>query len=67
MQEIYLHRDELKTILEFMDSFSEIDTVLVKADNSSGIGSIVTATLIGVKINGHQVGVTKTISDESNW
>jgi Holliday junction resolvase len=67
MQEIYLHRDELKTILEFMDSFSESDTVLVKADNSSGIGSFITATLIGVKINGHQVGVTKTISDESNW
>ena len=67
MNEIYLHRDDLETILQFLKSFEDKDVVLVTSDNSSGIGSIIKASVIGANVNGHVVTVTKDIVDETSW
>lgn len=67
MNEVYLHRDDIKSILEFLDCFPDRDTVLVTYDTSSGIGAVVKAHIVHTTINGHMVDVTKTIVDESTW
>jgi Holliday junction resolvase len=67
VQSIYLHRDDVETILKFMNAFDGHHTVEVTSDNSSGIGSIIKATLHAVNINGMKVSVTKDIVDETNW
>lgn len=70
MTSIYLNKRELDSIIEFMRSFtSKIDTqsVEVIVDGENGIGSVLTAKLHGVNLNGHLVDVSTTISDESNW
>jgi len=67
MTEIYLHRDDLKTITKFLESFPERDTILLTQDNSSGIGSLIKAHIIGVEVNGNIVTVIKDIVDESSW
>ena len=67
MNEVYLHRDDLKTIMQFMDAFPDRDLVLITNDTSSGIGAVIKAHLIGTNVNGHVVTVTKDIVDESSW
>lgn len=67
MNEIYLHRDDLETILQFLKTFPQKDTVLVTADNSSGIGTVIKAHVIGAEVNGYTVTVTKEIVDENSW
>lgn len=67
IQSIYLHRDDVETILKFIQSIDKQHVVEVKCDNSSGIGNVITATLHGVELNGHKVSVTKTIVDETSW
>lgn len=67
MQTIYLHKDDLVTIQQFMNAFPEKDMVELSADNSSGIGTILTATLRAVDLNGQVLDVSKTIVDESSW
>lgn len=67
MNSIYLHKDDLQLIAEFMNAFPESTVVEVQSDTSSGIGAIVTATLHHVDVNGIKVSVTRTISDESSW
>jgi hypothetical protein len=67
MNEMYLHRDDLVTIKQFLDTFPDRDVVLVTCDNSSGIGSLIKAHVIGATVNGHVVTVTKDIVDESSW
>ena len=64
---IYLHRDDLQTILQFLDAFPDRDVVEVTSDTSSGIGAIIKASVIGATVNGHVVTVTKDIVDESSW
>ena len=67
---MYLHKDDLVTILQFMDAFeytNELGMVEVTCDNSSGIGSVIQAKIHGVYLNGQQVSVTKTIVDERDW
>jgi len=73
MKEIYLHRDELQKIIEFVDKINPADTVRLGAgvvkitvDYSSGIGSIVTATT-DHEVAGHYGEFTINITDESNW
>jgi hypothetical protein len=36
---MYLHRDDLKKMLEVLEKFPEVDVVKVKSDNGSGIGA----------------------------
>jgi hypothetical protein len=64
---IYLHRDDLQSILQFMDAFSDSHTVEITSDNSSGIGTIVDAHLHAVDMNGMKVTVTKNLVDENSW
>ena len=70
MKSIYLHRDDVETILQFLKAFPEARTVEVTCDDSSGIGSIINATVHHVVVNGMNgtpVSVTKNIVDESSW
>lgn len=67
MTSIYLHLDDLITIKQFLESFPDCHTVEVTCDDSSGIGSIINATLHGVDLNGQKVSVTKNIVDETSW
>lgn len=67
INQIYLHKDDLESILKFLNSFEDKDIVLVTSDNSSGIGAIVKASVIGATVNGQVVTVTKDIVDESSW
>lgn len=67
MTSIYLHVDDLETILKFLKSFPDAHTVEVTCDNSSGIGSIINATIHAQDVYGHKVAVTKNIVDETSW
>lgn len=39
---MYLHKDELKKMLEVLEKFPDVDVVDVEVDSSSGIGSTTT-------------------------
>jgi hypothetical protein len=67
MNEIYLHRDDLESILKFLNTFPDKDIVLITSDTSSGIGALIKASVIGATVNGNIVTVTKDIVDESSW
>jgi hypothetical protein len=67
MSEVYLHKDDIQNILKFMEEFPDKDTILITVDNSSGIGSVIKAHLIGVCLNNSIVTVTKDIVDETSW
>ena len=67
MTSIYLHRDDLQEILNFMNAFPDASTVELTADNSSGIGTLINAHIHHVDLNGMRVTVTKEIVDESSW
>lgn len=65
MNVVTIHKDDLEAIKKFSDKHpSEFITITV--DSSSGIGSIVEATLTGI-VDGDFVKITKTIVDESSW
>jgi hypothetical protein len=66
MNRVYLHKDDLVTIMQFMDAFEE-SVVEITSDTSSGIGAITTARLTHVNLNGNTVNVEKIISDEKDW
>ena len=66
MNTIHLHRDDVETILQFIKKYPEAEYVTVTCDSSSGIGSIVDAS-INTIINGDVVTLTKHIVDESSW
>lgn len=67
MNTIYLHRDDLVSLQKFMEAFPDKEFVELNADNSSGIGTILTATIKAVVVNGNVVDVSKTLVDESSW
>lgn len=64
---MYLHIDDVKTVLQFMEAFPSATRVELISDNSSGIGDFVEAKLHGVDLNGMVVTVSKVIVDESTW
>ena len=64
---MYLHKDDLETIRQFMASFPDCPNVELTCDTSSGIGAIINATLHHVDLNGQVVSVTKNIVDETSW
>ena len=39
---MYLHRDDLRKMLEVLEKFPEVEVVDVEVDSSSGIGSVTT-------------------------
>jgi hypothetical protein len=65
-KEITLHRDDLVAIREFIEKYPDSDFINISVDSSSGIGSIVKASLPTV-VNGDLVTISKTIVDESSW
>ena len=60
MNSIYLHKDDLVTLQQFLLAFDHFRVELI-ADNSSGIGTTLTARLHGVDVNGMRVTVEKVI------
>jgi hypothetical protein len=66
MNTIHLHRDDVETILQFIQKYPEVEYVTVTSDTSSGIGSITNAS-INTIINGDSVTLIKHIVDESSW
>jgi hypothetical protein len=56
----------LEAIKKFADKHPSSDFITINVDSSSGIGSIVTAT-VTTTVEGDLVNVTKTIVDESSW
>lgn len=66
MNEVTLHRDDLETIMQFMKKYPEVGFTTISVDSSSGIGSIVKASVFTV-VNGDAVSIVKTIVDESSW
>lgn len=74
MSEIYLHRDDLVKLIEFIDEVNPVDTLRLQAgnvkityDNSSGIGAHITATCPHEFKDGKFGDLTITISDVENW
>jgi hypothetical protein len=65
-QEVILHKDDLKAIIEFASKYPESDYITVSCDSSSGIGILVSASLRAI-INEDAVIITKQIVDESSW
>ena len=66
MNTVSLHRDDVETILQFIKKYPEVEYVTINVDSSSGIGSIVDAS-INTVINGDSVTLVKHIVDESSW
>jgi hypothetical protein len=67
LSSIYLHKDDIETLKQFLDAFPEAHTVEVTSDTSSGIGAVTKATIHHAEVNGMTVAVTKTLVDESSW
>lgn len=66
MSNFTLHKDDLVTIKQFVDKYPTVEFVTINVDSSSGIGSIVTASIFAI-VNGDPVTITKAIMDESAW
>lgn len=73
MQEIWIHRDDLEKILQFVDKINPADTlrlqsgmVKITLDNSSGIGSTVEATTVH-EVDGQYGEFKITVSSIENW
>ena len=64
--EFILQKDDLEDIKQFMDKYPTTNAVCINVDSSSGIGSIIKASIM-CRINGDDVTVTKLIADESSW
>lgn len=74
MTEIYLHRDDLVKMIEFIDRINPVDTLRLQAgtikvtyDNSSGIGAIIKASSPHEYEQGKWGELTITIEDETSW
>lgn len=67
MNTVTLHRDDLKTLLQIIDSTKPMmDSITVYQDNSSGIGCITEAEVL-VDLHGLEGKFKVTIEDESSW
>ena len=73
MTEITLSHNELVELLDIVETMNPPDTLMLQAgritvslDNSSGIGSILKAT-VPVRVGDRWGDWTTTISDESSW
>jgi hypothetical protein len=64
--QVILHKDDLEAIKKFTNKYPESDFITIKVDSSSGIGSIISASIV-TTIDKDMVTITKTIVDESSW
>ena len=63
---MYITQEEVKKILTVMEEFPDARTYKLEADNSSGIGSILTLTM-NMELNGRNANVQVDISGVENW
>jgi hypothetical protein len=63
---MYLHKDDLKKMLEVLESFPNIEVLKVDQDTSSGIGAVTTVSFDTV-VNDWNSQVTIEISGVENW
>jgi hypothetical protein len=63
---MYLHRDDLKKMLEVLEKFPAVEAVYVESDNSSGIGAHTTMK-IETKIDDVPGTFEVVISSVENW
>ena len=63
---MYITRAEVEKILAVMEEFPDATRYKLEADNSSGIGSILTLTM-DMDINGRNAQVKVEISGVENW
>lgn len=63
---MYLHRDDLKKIVEILDKFPDIEHFEVFSDNSSGIGAEVTLKIQTV-VNNIEGSFEIVVSSVENW
>lgn len=66
LKEIKLHRYDLKLIIEFANKYPKSEYITISADDSSGIGSLVSASL-KTEMHGDEVIITKSIVDVDSW
>lgn len=63
---MYLHREDLKKMLEILEKFPEVEVVDVQVDSSSGIGSHTTMQL-ATQVNGVNGTLEVVISSVESW
>lgn len=63
---MYITQEEVKKILTVMEEFPDAKSYKLEADNSSGIGRILTITM-NMDINGRNTYVRVDISGVENW
>ena len=63
---MYITKKEVEKILAVMEEFPDAKNYKLEADNSSGIGSILTLTM-NMDINGRNANVTVEIAGVENW
>jgi hypothetical protein len=63
---MYITQEEVKKILTVMEEFPDAKSYKLQADNSSGIGSILTITM-NMDINSRNTHVRVDISGVENW
>ena len=63
---MYLHKQELKKMLEILEKFPEVEIVDVEVDSSSRIGSVTTMKF-NTEINGVNGTFEVEISGVENW
>jgi hypothetical protein len=63
---MYLHKEDLKRMLEILEQFPDAEVVEVKQDSSSGIGSVTTMR-VATQINGVEGRFEVEISGVEHW
>ncbi len=63
---MYITKEEVEKILAVMTEFDDAKSYLLEADNSSGIGSILTLTM-DMEINHRPAKVRVDISGVETW
>ena len=63
---MYLHRDDIKRMMEIFEKFPDVEVAEITQDNSSGIGSHTTMT-IETKVNDQSGRFEVVVSSVENW
>ena len=63
---MYLHKEDLEKMLQILEQFPEVETVEVKQDNSSGIGSH-TTMVFQTTVNNTNGNFEVVISSVESW
>ena len=63
---MFLHRDDLKKMVELTEKFPDVEIFEVESDNSSGIGAHVTMK-VQTTVEGIEGTFEMVISSVENW